>query len=161
MKNTSSALALVVFLLGAAVAQAEWELVDPAKLPPPAAGQIDFVKHIQPILENRCLRCHWPSPNRLKDDARFPDAPWFYVHARGAFMRGGRSGPPMIPGKSAESLMIHLLSGPDPLIPQMPPAPNVTSRLHNEEIGKLRAWIDQGVVWPDGVVLPLPPREEP
>ena len=32
--------------------------VDVTKLPPAAQRQVDFVADIQPLLENRCLKCH-------------------------------------------------------------------------------------------------------
>ena len=61
------------------------------------------------------------------------------------------SGPVLIPGKSAESQIIRMIEGlEDKKI--MPPA---GPRLTKQEIGVLRAWIDQGAKWPD-VPKPLP-----
>ena len=61
-------------------------------------------------------------------------------------MGGGESGPAILPGKSAESLLIRLVAGRDEgrIMPAKGP------RLTAEQIGVLRAWIDQGANWPDG-----------
>src|SRR5438876_6773033 len=54
-------------------------------------------------------------------------------------LRGGDYGPVIVPGKSAESKLIRRLVNGDGGL-QMPP----TGPLSEEEIGILRAWIDQG-----------------
>ena len=54
-------------------------------------------------------------------------------------MRGGDYGPVIIPGDSANSKLIRRVANGDGGL-QMPP----TGPLSNEEIGILRAWIDQG-----------------
>jgi hypothetical protein len=108
-----------------------------AELPPPAKRKIDFVKDIQPILENRCYECH--SAQKHKAELRWD--------VKKLALKGGESGPAIIPGKSAESRMVQLVSGmnPDLVMPQK------GERLAPEQIGLLRAWIDQGANWPDGV----------
>ena len=49
------------------------------------------------------------------------------------------------------SRLLHLVAGLDPEVKAMPPAPKPP--LSAAEIGKLRAWIDQGAKWPKDVVL--------
>ncbi|MEO8660236.1 MAG: PSD1 and planctomycete cytochrome C domain-containing protein [Bryobacteraceae bacterium] len=105
-----------------------------ADTPPATAGRIDFARDIEPLLRTRCQGCHGPrqqmSGLRLDGPA---DA-----------MRGGSSGPVIQPGKSGESKLIQMVSGAvEGRI--MPPA---GARLTSNEIGLLRAWIDQGAVWP-------------
>ena len=58
-------------------------------------------------------------------------------------LKGGDSGPVVVPGKSAESLLIALVQGldPDSVMPKK------GSRLTPEQVGVLRAWIDQGLQW--------------
>ena len=60
-------------------------------------------------------------------------------------LRGGYSGPAIVPGRSAESRLIQFVSGvpPEFLMPQE------GDPLTDEEIGLLRAWIDQGAEWPE------------
>ncbi len=102
---------------------------DTSKLPPPSTKQIDFDHHVKPVIE-RCYVCHGPQQqmNGLRLD-RPGDAE-----------RGGYSGPAIVPGKSVDSRLIHLVAGLEKEI-VMPP---VGDRLTSAEIGILRAWIDQG-----------------
>ena len=98
-------------------------------LPPPAATQVDFEKHVKPLLAQKCHSCHGEDVQQSG----------LRLDKRQNAMRGGDYGPVIIPGKSAESKLIRrLVSGDGGL--QMPP----TGALSNEEIGILRAWIDQG-----------------
>ena len=106
-----------------------------AELPPPAAGEVDFNAEIRPLLEGHCTACHGPANamNGLRLD-RKADA-----------LAGGHSGPAIIPGNSADSRLIHLVAGYRVKV-VMPPTGEPLGRA---EIGKLRAWIDQGAQWPD------------
>ncbi len=99
------------------------------KLPPPADRKIDFEKDVQPLLEQKCYSCHGEEAQQsgLRLDHRQPA------------LRGGDYGPVIIVGKSAESKLIRRLVNGDGGL-QMPP----TGPLSDEEIGILRAWIDQG-----------------
>ena len=108
-----------------------------AELPAPAKRKVDFVKDIQPILESRCYECH--GARKQKAELRWD--------VKKLALKGGESGPAIVPGKSAESRMIQLVSGinPDLVMPEK------GERLTAEQIGLLRAWIDQGAKWPDGV----------
>ena len=98
--------------------------------------KVDFARDIQPIFIKRCYECH--GPDKQKSDLRLdhkPDA-----------ARGGKSEKPFwVPGKSAESQIIErvtLVEADD----QMPPK---GERLTAEQVRLLRAWIDQGAVWPE------------
>ena len=70
-------------------------------------------------------------------------------------LEGGDSGDAVLPGKSGDSLLIHLVAGldPDNVMPQK------GSRLKPAQIGVLRAWIDQGAPWPGEInFAKIPPR---
>jgi hypothetical protein len=100
-----------------------------------AQTPVDFTRDIQPILASRCHTCHGIKLHlgELRLD-RKSDA-----------MRGGGSGvPPIIPGKSAESLLIRYVSGLDAKTVMPPAGP----RLTREQIELLKNWIDQGAHWP-------------
>src|SRR5260370_18359905 len=60
-----------------------------------------------------------------------------------AALKGGASGKDILPGNSAGSRLIRLVSGLEAKV--MPP---MGARLTPAEIGLLRAWIDQGAVCP-------------
>ena len=110
---------------------------DVSRLPPPAGRKIDFVKDVQPIFEKSCYPCH--GQKLQKGDLRWD--------VKQLALKGGANGAEIVPGKSAESRVIHLVAGlnPDEVMPQK------GDRLTLEQIGILRAWIDQGANWPDGV----------
>jgi hypothetical protein len=96
---------------------------------------MEFKRDIQPIFQARCLRCHGPA--KQKGGLR--------LDSRATALEGSDSGEVLLPGKSGASRLIHVVGGLDPDT-RMPPtgAPLTTA-----EIGRLRAWIDQGVKWPE------------
>jgi mono/diheme cytochrome c family protein len=95
----------------------------------------DFAREIQPIFAAKCLACHGSKMQMhgLRLDRR-ADA-----------LRGGESGvPAIVPGNSAQSLLIRYVSGGDPKVIMPPSGPRLTA----EQIALLRAWIDGGATWP-------------
>ncbi len=98
-------------------------------LPPPANRKIDFIKDVQPLLEQKCYSCHGEEAQQSG----------LRLDRRQQALRGGDYGPVIVVGKSAESKLIRRLVNGDGGL-QMPP----TGPLSDEEIGILRAWIDQG-----------------
>lgn len=107
-------------------------------LPPPAGRQVDYRQDIQPILTRSCLTCHGPDEQVSK----------FRVDERVVLLAGGEFGEPgVLPGESEKSHLIQLVAGLDEdLI--MPPK-GEGKPLSADEIGLLRAWIDQGVKMPE------------
>jgi Protein of unknown function (DUF1553)/Protein of unknown function (DUF1549)/Planctomycete cytochrome C len=108
---------------------------DVGKLPPAATGGIDFQHDIQPILARSCVPCHSAAKQRgglCLDDG---------VEA----LKGGNSGPSIKPGDVRQSRLLQLVAGLDSDL-KMPPEgkPPLTV----EEVGRLRAWIEQGAKWP-------------
>ena len=114
--------------------------VDGKELPPPAAAPVDFVRDIQPILETSCLRCHGP----VKPKGGFR------LDTRAAALSGGSAGPAILPGRSAESRLISAVARINAET-QMPPA-GKGDPLTAEQVGRLRAWIDQGAKWDEGAL---------
>ncbi|MEO8127540.1 MAG: ankyrin repeat domain-containing protein [Bryobacteraceae bacterium] len=114
---------LAISLLFAAVAFAD------TKLPPPAKMKVDFEKDVQPILAQKCHSCHGEEAQQSG----------LRLDKRQNALRGGDYGPVIMPGDSAGSKLIKRLVNGDGGL-QMPP----TGPLSDEEIGVLRAWIDQG-----------------
>ncbi|MCL5097901.1 MAG: hypothetical protein M1608_10330 [Candidatus Omnitrophica bacterium] len=109
--------------------------VDPAKLPPVAKKNVDFTKEIKPILKKACMDCHG-------GDSPFAN---FRLTDRKNALKGGDSGPVIIPGKSAQSVLIYYVSR---LVPDMEMPPDYAGNsLTKEQVGLLRAWIDQGAKW--------------
>src|SRR5262245_30832756 len=111
--------------------------LDLSTLPPPATRAVDFVRDIQPVLAKNCYRCH--GEQRAEADLRWD--------VKASAFKGSDHGTVLMPGKSAESRMIHLVAGIDPRNVM----PRKGDRLSAEQVGLLRAWIDQGAIWPDAV----------
>lgn len=109
---------------------------DAARLPLPSRIAVDFSRDIQPIFEKSCWRCH--GPERPKSGFRLDN--------REDALKGGANGVAIIPGDSANSPLIHQVAR---LVPDlaMPPE-SKGDPLSSEQIALLRAWIDQGAVWP-------------
>ncbi len=110
--------------------------IDKTKLPAAAMRTIDFAADIAPIFSKHCYSCH--GPEKQKNN--------FRLDLKAAALKGGDDfAPDILPGKSADSPLIHFVSGlvEDKLMPKK------GDRLSSEQIGLLRAWIDQGANWPD------------
>lgn len=103
------------------------------KLPPPATHPINFKNEVKPIFEASCIRCH--GRGRAKGGLQ--------IDSRETLLKGGDSGPSIVPGKSAESDLIALVAGVDPDSVM----PKKGTKLTAAQVGVLRAWIDQGAVW--------------
>jgi hypothetical protein len=109
--------------------------VDATKLPPAAAKQIEFLTDIKPILDQNCIKCHGAERPRSR----------FRLDNRESALKGGDGGIAIIPGDSTNSSMIHYVAR---LVPDMEmPPPDEGTPLTAEQVGLLRAWIDQGVQW--------------
>ncbi len=110
--------------------------VDITKLPPPAQKKIDFTQDVKPILEKSCIRCHGPEKPKSK----------FRLDNRESALQGGENNrEDIVPGQSGRSPLIHYVAG---LVEDMKmPPPGKGEPLTTEQIGVLRAWIDQGLVW--------------
>ena len=96
----------------------------------------DFDKDIRPILKNRCARCH--SGHKRKGG--------FSIDSRAAILKGGESGPGAVPGQSAKSHLIKLVTSTD----ADERMPSKSKPLTPAQIARLRAWIDDGLAWPKG-----------
>lgn len=113
-----------------------------------ALHKVNFEKQIKPLLERSCLACH--SGERPRGMLR--------VDRRDALLKGGESGMAAItPGHSEQSLLVDYISSLD-AEPEMPPTA-VRARfpkLSQDEVARLRAWIDQGADWPNSLTLKSP-----
>ncbi len=109
--------------------------LDTSSLPEAADRPVKYFGDIHPLLADHCLSCH--GPDKQKGGLR--------LDSLEAALKGGESfGPAIIPGKSAESPFIQFIAHLEPDM-EMPPDEDPLS---DEKIGILRAWIDQGALWP-------------
>jgi len=121
------------------LAQAAIPPEEAAQLPPPASHAVSFSKEVKPIFEASCIKCH----------GRGNHKGGFRLDTRETMLQGADSGPAVIPGRSAESLLIALVQGVDPENFM----PRKGSRLTPDQVGLLRAWIDQGAPWDANVTF--------
>jgi hypothetical protein len=104
---------------------------------PASAAPVSFTTHVAPLLQKRCLSCHNPDKPRGGLD----------LSTRAAALKGGESGPALVPRSAARSLLVRMVSPPKARMPRSGP------KLAREEVAALRAWIDAGAPWPRAVVL--------
>jgi mono/diheme cytochrome c family protein len=111
--------------------------VDVSKIPPASARKdVTYVGDVQPIFEKSCVRCHGPEKPKAK----------LRMDSLGGILKGGEDGKVLVPGNSAESMLVHNIAHVGDPDQYMPPPKNKAGilPLTTEQIGLIRAWIDQG-----------------
>jgi len=95
---------------------------------------VDFEKEVLPALTKNCVACH----NAKEGEADL------VLETPQSILKGGYSGPAIVPGKSGESLLLKLAAHQDE--PIMPPADNGVDAmaLSSEQLGLIKRWIDEG-----------------
>lgn len=106
---------------------------------------VDFAGQIQPILERSCVQCH----------GRGKSKGGFRLDTRETVLKGGETGPALIPGHSKESYLIELVTAED----ELDRMPQKGSPLTPSQIQLLRDWIDQGAPWPNEITFARPPAK--
>jgi len=130
-----AATALSISVLSAAAA--EKKAVDISKIPPPSDKTgVTYATDIKPIFDQSCTKCH---------DGDKPKAKLRLDSLAGA-LKGGEDGKVVLPGKSAESTLVHNIAHAGDPDDYMPPPKNKANipPLTKAQIGLIRAWIDQG-----------------
>jgi hypothetical protein len=128
------AIAAALVFVGVCLAQT------PSGGPAPKGGDIPpqladfFEKKIRPVLADRCTRCH--GPDKQKGGLR--------LDSRQAMLKGGESGPAVVPNYPEKSLLMTALGRQGDL--KMPP----DEPLSDEMVGQFRDWIKAGAQWPGG-----------
>ncbi|MFN8060473.1 MAG: PSD1 and planctomycete cytochrome C domain-containing protein [Vicinamibacterales bacterium] len=107
-----------------------------------AATQPDFFEtKVRPILVNSCYDCH-------RDDA----SGGLRVDSREALLKGGKSGPAIVPGDPDGSLLVAAVRQTTKL--KMPQG----GKLDAGEIDALVAWVKAGAEWPTASTAALTPK---
>jgi hypothetical protein len=104
---------------------------------PPDATAIEFFERkIRPVLVKNCFSCHSAEAKKKKGG--------LYLDSREALLKGGDTGPAVVPGKSDKSLLIEAIryKNVDLL---MPPR----EKLSESTIADLVKWVDLGAPWPE------------
>jgi hypothetical protein len=103
-----------------------------------------FETRIRPILAARCFKCH--SDEKQSGNLR--------LDHKSFMLTGGDSGPAIVPGKPAESLLVEAVTY-ESL--EMPPS----GKLPADEIALLTEWIASGAYWPEGEAATATRSAEP
>ena len=104
--------------------------------------QPNYAKKIEPILLDKCVACH--NHTTRKGDLN--------LESYEALKAGGKRGASIIPGKSAESLLVKMIEG--TVKPRMP----LGDELSADEIKLIKAWIDAGAAGPEAMAADSIPR---
>jgi mono/diheme cytochrome c family protein len=96
-----------------------------------------FRQQVRPMLQGKCLSCHGDG-EELEGDLD--------LRSREAVLRGGKSGPAMVPGRALASLIYQSLRRIDEK--RMPPKER--ERVTPDEIDALKNWIEAGAPWDPG-----------
>jgi mono/diheme cytochrome c family protein len=107
---------------------------DTSKLPPASQRKhVTYAKDIKPIFDRHCVRCH--GTDKQKGRLR--------LDSLESALKGGEDGAAIQAGDSARSTLVLNVAQLGDKEMRMPP-PDKGSQLTAEQIGLIRAWIDQG-----------------
>ena len=98
---------------------------------PVAAAPDFFEKSVRPVLANHCFECHGPQKQKAK----------LRLDSREAMLKGGESGPAIVPGNPVASILIQAVRQDGALT--MPPG----GKLSATDIATLTQWIKRGAPW--------------
>lgn len=98
------------------------------------AADLDYYRDVYPFLKANCISCHNKTTAKADLNMETPEL----------MIKGGESGPSIIPGKSDESLLVAASQHKKDM--EMPPPNNKSGAqsLSPAEVALLKQWIDQG-----------------
>lgn len=101
----------------------------------PCVAAVDYMQKIKPVLQATCVKCHGATSQKgkLKMDT-----------VAGA-LKGGEHGTSIVPGKSADSLLIHVIEGTHAEVSKMP---YKRPPLDSAQVTLIKQWIDEGAKAP-------------
>ncbi len=115
----------------------------------PSEGKIAFFESkIRPVLVKHCYECHSAESGKAKGG--------LLLDGRDAIRKGGDTGPAVVPGEPAKSLLLTAISHRDPDL-QMPPK---KAQLPKAVVDDFERWIKSGAAdprGPSGLTVERPP----
>lgn len=106
----------------------------------PATAQTDFKTQVAPVFEAQCVSCH--GEEKIKGNLR--------LDSKAGLLAGGKSGAAVVPGKPNDSKLYQvLLMDPDNEGAMPPDGP----QLPTAQRDAIKAWIQDGAAWPEGMTL--------
>src|SRR5687768_5283191 len=95
------------------------------------AGEEFFEKSIRPLFVEHCNECHSSTSKKLKGGLK--------LDTREDVLKGGDSGPALVPGEPSKSLIIQAVRWSDADL-EMPPK----NKLKTDQIAVLEKWVKMG-----------------
>jgi mono/diheme cytochrome c family protein len=105
-----------------------------ADLPSPATQPIDFKRDLEWLFAERCYDCHGDKKQESG----------YRADNLADMLKGGDNGPSLVISNSAASILVQVLADTHEDISAMP---RKKEKFTPEQIGLVRAWIDQGAIW--------------
>jgi hypothetical protein len=104
-----------------------------------------FERKVRPVLAERCYRCHGEDAKKRRGGLR--------LDSREAVLRGGDSGPAVVPGRPEKSLLVQAVRHTHPEL-RMPP----DKKLSSTQVADLEAWVKMGAPDPRGMAARAAPE---
>jgi len=141
-------LAMAAFVLVGTALRAAQSPAPQAPVRDPAAGPEMFETRIRPLLASNCFACHTQSAmGGLR------------VDSRDALLKGGDTGPAIVPGDPDKSTLLKVLQHTD----GYPRMPRGRAKLAQDDIEAVASWIRGGAIWPgttETAAAAAPPARE-
>jgi mono/diheme cytochrome c family protein len=96
-----------------------------------------FTEKVRPIFQQSCYSCHSHAAKKSRGG--------LMLDARDSILKGGDTGPAIVPDKPDDSLLLKSVRHLDDA-PRMPPK----GRLTDDQIATLAEWVKLGAPWPGG-----------
>ncbi len=96
-----------------------------------------YTQAVQPIFQSDCYRCHGWMNHRGG----------LNLETREAMLKGGKSGPALVPGDPEKSLLVRLIRHEGPAGNPMP-MPSKGAKLPEADIATVERWVKAGAVMP-------------
>jgi hypothetical protein len=106
-------------------------------------GPVDadfFERKVRPVLAEKCFECHSTESKSLKGN--------LLLDSREGLLKGGDTGPSVVPGKPEKSLLVSAIHYDDPDT-AMPPK-KAGGKLPAAVIADIQSWVQAGAPWPEG-----------
>ena len=101
----------------------------------PCVAAVDYLQQIKPLLQSQCVKCHGATSQKGK----------LKLDTAAAALKGGEHGTSIVPGSSAESLLVQTLEGTHAEISKMP---YKRPPLDSAQVTLIKQWIDEGAQAP-------------
>ena len=109
----------------------------------PAAGVTLFEEKIRPVLAEKCFKCHSERARKVRGELK--------LDTRAALLKGGETGPAVVPGNLEKSLLITAIRHADEDL-KMPDKEKLPATV----IRDFERWVKAGAPFPEGGIAKEP-----